>query len=95
MAVTIFIALGAVFASGLWSRPVRDAYTEFIGRTVAKVMPPTYVLAGDSLTADGPWRRLLGQHLFGAANLARPGASIAEVAAQVRSAHAYHAEFCL
>ena len=73
----------------IFSRPVRYAYSSLIDRQLAKVVSPQFVFAGDSLTADGNWGWLLTQNPFSAANLAKPGASINEVAVQVMKASAF------
>jgi alpha-glucosidase len=96
--VTIFCALLAftlVSMPIIFNQPIRHAYLLMIDRQIAKVLPPRFVFVGDSLTAQGNWGWMLDRNPFSAANLAEPGASINEVAAQVTKARSYHADFLL
>src|SRR5262249_44785888 len=60
-----------------------------------KIIPPRFAFAGDSLTANGRWGWILTRTPLSVANLAQPGATVSEVAVQVRRAYAYRAEFLL
>jgi lysophospholipase L1-like esterase len=91
----LFLAFSLVSMPIMLNQPVRRAYLLLIDRQIAKVVPPRYVFAGDSLTANGNWGWMLARNPLSAANLAEPGASINEVTVQVARAHAYHAEFLL
>ena len=79
----------------IFSQPIRRAYLLMIDRQIAKVVPPRFVFAGDSLTASGNWGWILAGNPLSATNLAELGAWINDVAVQVSSARAYHAAFLL
>jgi len=80
----------------IFSQPVRHAYLQMIDRQIAKVAPPQFVFAGDSLTAYGNWGSgMVARNPFAVVNLAEPGASIDEVAVQVARARAFHGKFLL
>jgi len=64
-----------------------------LDKQIAKIVPPRFVFAGDSLTAQGNWGWMLARNPFAAANLAENGASINDVAVQLGGARAYHAKF--
>jgi lysophospholipase L1-like esterase len=96
--ITIFavlLALTLVSMPIIFSQPIRHAYLLMIDRQIAKVVPPRFVFAGDSLTASGNWGWILAGNPLSAANLADFGASINDVAVQVSSARAYHAAYLL
>jgi lysophospholipase L1-like esterase len=96
--ITIFcvlLAFTVVSVPIVFNRPVRQAYLLMIDRQIAKVVPPRFVFAGDSLTAHGNWGWMLARNPLSTVNLAETGASISEVAVQVTSAHVYHAVFLL
>jgi lysophospholipase L1-like esterase len=75
------------------SQPVRDAYLLAIHRQIAKVIRPRFVFAGDSLMANRQWGWALAGNPLAAVNLAKSGATINQVAAQVSTASAYRADF--
>jgi lysophospholipase L1-like esterase len=75
----------------IWSQPLRNTYLLTLHRYVAKLTPPRFVFAGDSLTANANWGWAMTRNPFSAANLAEEGARVAEVAGQVSKAKAYHA----
>ena len=75
----------------IWSQPLRNTYLLTLHRYVAKLTPPKFVFAGDSLTANANWGWAMTRNPFSAANLAEEGARVAEVAGQVSKAKAYHA----
>ena len=89
----LFLAFSLVSMPIMLNQPVRRAYLLLIDRQIAKVVPPRFVFAGDSLTANGNWGWMLARNPLSAANLAESGASINEVTVQVARARAYHAEF--
>jgi lysophospholipase L1-like esterase len=79
----------------IFSQPVKDAYLLAIHRQIAKVIRPRFVFAGDSLTANRQWGWVLARNPLAAVNLAESGATINEVAVQVRRASAYRADLLL
>src|SRR3989440_5065642 len=89
------LAFSLVAAPIILNQPARRAYLLLIDRQIAKVVPPRFVFAGDSLTANGNWGWMLARNPLSAANLAEDGASINEVAIQVSRARAYDADFLL
>ena len=89
------LAFSLVAAPIILNQPARRAYFLLIDRQIAKVVPPRFVFAGDSLTANGNWGWMLARNPLSATNLAEYGASINEVTVQVARAGAYHAEFLL
>jgi lysophospholipase L1-like esterase len=96
--ITIFCVLMAftlVSMPIMFSESMRRTYLLLIDRQIAKVVPPRFVFAGDSLTAHGNWGWRLARNPLSAANLAEDGASINEVAIQVSRARAYYADFLL
>jgi hypothetical protein len=76
----------------IWSQPLRNTYLLALHRYVAKVTPPRFVFAGNSLTANANWGWAMTRNPLSAANLAEEGARVAEVASQVSKAKAYHAK---
>src|SRR3977135_2321838 len=91
----VILALTLVSIPIIFSQPIRHAYLLMIDRQIAKVVPPRFVFAGDSLTESGSWGWMLACNPLSATNLAEFGASINEVAVQVSRARAYHAAFLL
>jgi lysophospholipase L1-like esterase len=91
----VVLALTLVSIPIIFSQPIRHAYLLMIDRQIAKVVPPRFVFAGDSLTASGSWGWMLAGNPLSATNLAEFGASINEVAVQVSRARAFHATFLL
>jgi len=87
----LFIATCALVPI-IWSQPLRNSYLLTLHRYIAKLTPPRFVFAGDSLTANANWGWAMTRNPFSAANLAEEGARVAEVASQVSKAKAYHAK---
>ena len=91
----VLMAFTLVSMPIIFSQPMRHAYLLLIDRQIAKVVPPRFVFAGDSLTAHGNWGWRLARNPLAATNLAEDGASINDVAIQVTKARAYYADFLL
>ena len=75
----LFIATCALLPI-IWSQPLRNTYLLTLHRYIAKLTPPRFVFAGDSLTANANWGWAMTRNPFSAANLAEEGARVAEVA---------------
>ena len=95
MIFCVLMAFTLVSMPIIFSQPMRHAYLLLIDRQIAKVVPPRFVFAGDSLTAHGNWGWRLARNPLAATNLAEDGASINDVAIQVTRARAYYADFLL
>jgi lysophospholipase L1-like esterase len=95
MIFCVLIAFTLVSMPVIFSQPIRRAYLLLIDRQIAKVVPPRFVFAGDSLTAHGNWGWRLARNPLAATNLAEDGASINDVAIQVTGARAYYPDFLL
>ena len=95
MIFCVLMAFTLVSMPIIFSQPMRRAYLLLIDRQIAKVVPPRFVFAGDSLTAHGNWGWRLARNPLAATNLAEDGASINDVAIQVTRARAYYADFLL
>jgi hypothetical protein len=89
----LFLAFGFLSMPIILNQPLRRAYLLLIDRQIAKVAPPRFVFAGDSLTANGNWGWMLARNPLSATNLAEYGASINAITVQVARARAYRAEF--
>jgi hypothetical protein len=55
MIFCVLIAFTLVSMPIIFSQSMRRAYLLLIDRQIAKVVPPRFVFAGDSLTAHGNW----------------------------------------
>jgi lysophospholipase L1-like esterase len=91
----VLIAFTLVSMPVIFSQSMRRAYLLLIDRQIAKVVPPRFVFAGDSLTAHVNWGWRLARNPLAATNLAEDGASINDVAIQVTRARAYYPDFLL
>jgi lysophospholipase L1-like esterase len=95
MIFCVLMAFTLVSMPVIFSQTMRRAYLLSIDRQIAKVVPPRFVFAGDSLTAHGNWGWRLARNPLAATNLAEDGASINDVAIQVTGARAYYPDFLL
>jgi lysophospholipase L1-like esterase len=77
------------------SQSIRDSYMLMIDRQIRKLVPPKFVFAGDSLTRDGNWSRMLASNPLSTVNIAKGGALISDVVDQVIIARSVPPEFLL
>jgi lysophospholipase L1-like esterase len=89
--LSLFLIITGAVVPIFWSEPLRSSYLLTLHRYLARLTPPRFVFAGDSLTANANWGWAMTRNPLSAANLAEAGASFAEVAGQVSKAKAYHA----
>jgi lysophospholipase L1-like esterase len=92
-----FVLVGFTLGSMpvILSQSVRNSYILMIDRQIRKVAPPKFVFAGDSLTRDGNWSRMLATNPLSTVNIAKGGALISDVADQVVIARSVPPEFLL
>jgi len=81
-----FIAV-VVLALVLMSGTIRSYIPVLIDRQVARVWPFTYVVVGDSLAAECPWKWAFGLSPVAVANLAAAGSDLRRITRQIELAH--------
>src|SRR5262249_29928143 len=81
-----FIAV-VMLALVLMSGTIRSYIPVLIDRQVARAWPFTYVVVGDSLAAECPWKWSFGLNPVAVANLAAAGADLRRITRQIELAH--------
>jgi len=81
-----FIAV-VMLALVLMSGTIRSYIPVLIDRQVARAWPFTYVVVGDSLAAECPWKWAFGLSPVAVANLAAAGADLRRITRQIELAH--------
>jgi lysophospholipase L1-like esterase len=82
----IGIASFAAVVLGLTRGTLRSLVSIGIDRQIARVWPFRYVVVGDSLAAECPWKWSFGIHPTAVANLAVGGADIRRITNQIEQA---------
>jgi lysophospholipase L1-like esterase len=81
-----FIAV-VMLALVLMSGTIRSYIPVLIDRQVARAWPFTYVVVGDSLAAECPWKWAFGLSPVAVANLAVAGSDLRRITRQIELAH--------
>jgi lysophospholipase L1-like esterase len=77
------VMLALVLASGT----IRSYILDLIEQQVARAWPFTYVVVGDSLAAECPWKWAFGLSPVAVANLAVAGSDLRRITRQIELAH--------
>jgi lysophospholipase L1-like esterase len=85
----------AMVALGLMSGTIRSSIPVLIERQVARAWPFTYVVVGDSLAAECPWKWSFGLSPLAVTNLAVRGADIRDITHQIDRAHSFRPQVVL
>jgi hypothetical protein len=85
----------AMVALGLMSGRIRSFIPILIDRQLARAWPFTYVVVGDSLAAECPWKWSFGLSPVAVANLAVAGSDIRGITHQLDLAHHFRPQVVL
>ena len=85
----------ALVALGLMSGRIRSSIPILIDSQVARAWPFTYVVVGDSLAAECPWKWTFGLSPVAVANLAVGGSDLRQITHQLDQAHHFRPQVVL
>jgi lysophospholipase L1-like esterase len=91
----IGLAAFVIVALGLMSGRLRASIPILIDRQLARAWPFTYVVVGDSLAAECPWKWSFGLSPVAVANLAVAGSDIRGITHQLDLAHHFRPQVVL